>query len=90
MTTDQQMVRLLEAVLDGDFADRPVDNELLADALRLSLASVASHLQEANARSLLSGTRAARRPGPWYTNLAVSSQGHRFLASRGTDGERNG
>jgi hypothetical protein len=85
MTNDDQMVRLLEAVLDGDFADRPVDNELLADALQLSLVSVASHLQEANARSLLSGTRAARRPGPWYTNLEVSSQGHRFLASRGSD-----
>jgi hypothetical protein len=85
MTNDDQMIRLLEAVRDGDFADRPVDNELLADALHLSLASVASHLQEANARSLLSGTRAARRPGPWYTNLEVSSQGHGFLASRGSE-----
>jgi hypothetical protein len=79
------MVRLLEAVRDGDFADRPVDNELLAEALQLSLGSVASYLQEASARSLVSGMRAARRPGPWYTNLEVSSDGHRFLAAHGQD-----
>ena len=82
MTTDDQMFRLLEAVRDGDFADRPVDNALLAEALDLSLSSVASHLQEAKARALVSGTRAARKPSPWYTDLEVSSQGRRFLAAR--------
>ena len=77
---DDQLVRLLEAVRDGGFSDQPMDNETLASALHVSLVSVASYLQEAKARSLISGTRAARRPGPWYTNLEVSEQGERYLA----------
>jgi hypothetical protein len=85
MTTNHELVRLLEAVLDGDFADRPVDNELLAEALQLPLGSIASQLHEANARSFVSGTRAARRPGPWYTNLELSTQGHRFLAAHSSE-----
>jgi DNA-binding IclR family transcriptional regulator len=85
MTMDDQLLRLLEAVRDGDFSDRPVDNALLAEALDLPLSSVASHLQEAKARALVSGTRAARRPGPWYTDLEVSVQGQRFLAEHHHD-----
>ena len=80
METDDQLIRLLEAVRDGEFSDQPTDNETLASALHLSLVSVASYLQEAKARSLVSGTRAARQPGPWYTDLVLSEQGQHYLA----------
>lgn len=79
--TNDQMVTLLETIRDGRFADQPVDNQLLAEALDASLDSIAAQVHEANARSFLLGTRAARRPGPWYTNLEVSNQGDRFLAT---------
>jgi hypothetical protein len=74
--------QLLEAIRDGDFADSPVDNEMLAAALKLSLASVALVVQEAKARSLVWGIRSGRQPGPWYTDLEVTVQGQRFLAGR--------
>jgi hypothetical protein len=76
------LCRLLEAVRDGDFADTPVDNEMLAAALQLPLASVALVVQEAKARSFIWGIRSGRQPGPWYTDLEVTVQGQRFLASR--------
>jgi hypothetical protein len=76
------LCQLLKAVQDGDFADSPVDNEMLAAALHLSLASVALVLQEAKARSLIWGIRSGRQPGPWYTDLEVTVQGQRFLSSR--------
>jgi len=76
------LCQLLKAVQDGDFADSPVDNEMLAAALHLSLASVALVLQEAKARSLIWGIRSGRQPGPWYTDLEVTVQGQRLLSSR--------
>jgi hypothetical protein len=73
---------LLEAVRDGDFADSPVDNEMLAAALKLPLVAVASCLQEAKARSFIWGIRSGRQPAPWYTDLEMTVQGKRFLANR--------
>jgi len=77
--------QLLKAVNEGDFADTPVDNQMLATALRLSLVDVAGHLQEAKARSLVWGIRSGRQPAPWYTDLEVTVQGRRFLASHDAD-----
>jgi len=79
------LTRLLKAVNDGDFADTPVDNDMLATALRLSLVDVAGRLQEAKARSLIWGIRSGRQPAPWYTDLEVTVQGKRFLASHEPD-----
>jgi len=79
-TDDERLCQLLEAVRDGDFADSPVDNEMLAAALNLPLASVGLVLQEAKARSLVWGISSGRQPGPWYTDLEVTVQGLRFLA----------
>ena len=76
------MSRLLEAVRDGDFADSPVDNEMLAAALKLPLVAVANCLQEAKARSFIWGIRSGRQPAPWYTDLEMTVQGKRFLANR--------
>ena len=82
MTDEDQLSRLLEAVRDGDFADTPVDNEMLAAALKMPLVSVASCLQEAKARSFIWGIRSGRQPAPWYTDLEMTVQGKRFLANR--------
>ena len=82
MTDEDQLSLLLQAVRDGDFADSPVDNEMLAAALKLPLASVASCLQEAKARSFIWGIRSGRQPAPWYTDLEMTVQGKRFLANR--------
>jgi hypothetical protein len=81
-TDYDRLCQLLEAVRDGDFADSPVDNEMLAAALKLPLASVALAVQEAKARSLIWGIPNGRQPGPWYTDLEVTVQGQRFLARR--------
>jgi hypothetical protein len=82
VTDEDQLSLLLQAVRDGDFADSPVDNEMLAAALKLPLASVASCLQEAKARSFIWGIRSGRQPAPWYTDLEMTVQGKRFLANR--------
>ena len=76
------MSRLLEAVRDGDFADSPVDNEMLTATLKLPLVAVANCLQEAKARSFIWGIRSGRQPAPWYTDLEMTVQGKRFLANR--------
>jgi hypothetical protein len=83
-----ELSELLNAVNDGDFADTPVDNEMVAAALRLSLVAVAVRLQEAKARSLVWGIPSGRQPGPWYTDLEVTVQGQRFLASHQPDPTR--
>ena len=85
MAAEDDLRRLLKAVNDGDFAPTPVDNQMLATALGLSLVDVAGRLQEAKARSLVSGIRSGRQPGPWYTDLEVTVQGQRFLASHRPD-----
>jgi hypothetical protein len=73
---------LLEAVRDGDFADAPMDNEMLAAALNMPLTSVALVVQEAKARSLIWGIRNGRQPAPWYADLELTVQGRRFLTNR--------
>ena len=73
---------MLEAVRDGDFADAPMDNEMLAAALNLPLTSVALVVQEAEARSLLQGIRCDRQPAPWYADLELTVHGRRFLRDR--------
>jgi hypothetical protein len=83
VATEEELAHLLQAVRNGEFADAPVDNEMLAAALQLSLVSIASSLQEAEARSFVSGVRSGRQPGPWYTDLEVTVQGQRFLSGRG-------
>jgi hypothetical protein len=82
VSDEGQLSRLLKAIEAGDFADSPVDNDMLAAALQLSLVDVARRLQEAKARSLVWGIRSGRQPGPWYTDLEVTVQGQRFLAGR--------
>ena len=82
VSSEDELARLLQAVRDGDFADAPVDNEMLAAALQVSLVSVAACLQEATARSLVGGVRGGRQPGPWYTDLELTVQGQRFLSAR--------
>ena len=73
---------MLEAVRDGDFADAPMDNEMLAAALSMPLTSVALVVQEAKARSLIWGIRSGRQPAPWYADLELTVQGRRFLTNR--------
>jgi hypothetical protein len=82
MSGETELTRLLQAVRDGDFADAPVDNEMLATALQLSLDTVATCLEEAKARSFVWGIRSGRQPGPWYTDLELTVQGKRFLTGR--------
>ncbi len=69
-------------VRDGDLADVPLDNEMLAAALDLTLPSVALAVREAKARSFIWGIPSGRQPGPWFTDLEVTVQGQRFLTNR--------
>src|SRR5215211_1875732 len=90
MSSEHQLRQLLQAVMDAEFADTPVDNEMLAVGLDVTFVDVALRLQEAKARSFVWGTRSGRQPGPWYTDLEVTVQGRRFLAaSRGLTHERS-
>jgi hypothetical protein len=73
---------LLEAIRDGDFAEAPMDNEMLGAALDMPLTTVALVLQEAKERSLIWGIRSGRQPAPWYADLELTVQGRRFLANR--------
>jgi hypothetical protein len=82
VSSENQLSRLLNAVRDGAVADAPVDNEMLAAALQLSLVDIAARLHEAKAQSLVWGLSSGRQPGPWYTDLEVTAQGQRFLAGR--------
>jgi hypothetical protein len=79
---ENELIQLLNAVRDGDFADAPVDNEMLAAALQLSLVETAARLQEAKARSFVWGLSSGRQPAPWFTDLELTVQGRRFLAGR--------
>jgi hypothetical protein len=81
---EEQLTKLLRAVRDGHYASTPVDNLMLAAAMRSSLGSVAECLQEATARRLVSGTRSGAKPGPWYTDLELTAPGRSFLARAGT------
>ena len=73
---------MLEAVRDGDFADAPMDNEMLATALHLALTSVALVVQEAEAGSLLRGIRSDRQPAPWYAELELTVHSRRLVGDR--------
>jgi hypothetical protein len=81
MAAEDELVRLLQAVRDADYANTPVDNEMLAGALQMPLGSVAEWLQEAKARSFIWGQRGARQPSPWFTDLELTVQGQRFLSA---------
>jgi hypothetical protein len=87
-SSENQLIHLLNAVRDGDFADAPVDNEMLAAALQLSLVETAGRLQEAKARSFVWGLGSGRQPGPWFTALELTLQGRRFLDARGAHPSR--
>jgi hypothetical protein len=81
VSSEEELTRLLKAVKAGDLAGEPVDNEMLAAALKLPLVSIASCLQEAKERSFVWGVRSGRQPGPWYEELEVTVQGKRFLSA---------
>jgi hypothetical protein len=80
--TDHDLVPVLRAVQYGDDADSLLDNDSLARVLGLSLIDVAQRLEAAKARRFIWGVRSGQRPGPWYTELEVTVQGRRFLASQ--------
>jgi hypothetical protein len=81
-SSENELIQLLNAVRDGDSADAPVDNEMLATVLQLSLVQTAARLQEAKARSFVWGLRTGRQPAPWFTDLELTVQGRRFLDAR--------
>jgi hypothetical protein len=74
---------MLQAVQHGDDTDSLLDNDALARVLGLPLIDVAQRLEEAKARHFIWGVRSGQRPGPWYTELELTVQGRRFLASQG-------
>lgn len=87
MSTDTELARLLAAVQDGDAADALVDNAMLANILGWPLESVSACLDEAKTRSFIWGWRSGQRPAPWFTELEVTVQGKRFLATVTGSGE---
>jgi len=82
VSNEDEFTRLLQAVHDSDLANTPADNEALAEKLHLSLDSIGAHLKDAKSRSLVWGSRSGRQPGPWYSELALTVQGRRFLAAQ--------
>jgi hypothetical protein len=81
--TDHDLVPVLQAVQHGDDTDSLLDNDALARVLGLSLVDVAHRLETAKERRFIWGVRSGQRPGPWYTELELTVQGRRFLASQG-------
>jgi hypothetical protein len=79
--TDHDLAQLLRCVDDGDSADAPVDNAMIAASLGWSLETVAACLQDAKDRSFVWGSRSGERPAPWFTELEVTVQGKRFIAA---------
>jgi hypothetical protein len=79
MSSDQDLLSLLRAVLDADEKDVQLDNETLATTLGWDLDQVAGLLDEAKRMSLIWGHRGSRKPGPWFTELEVTVQGKRRL-----------
>ncbi len=79
--SDGDLASVLDAVQHGEDTDELLDNEGVAKALGVSLDVVALRLAEAKERSLFWGIRNGQRPAPWYTDLELTVQGRRFLAS---------
>jgi hypothetical protein len=79
MSTDAQMAALLRAVQVADDAGAPADNELVASALGWDLTETALCLETARAQLLVWGWREGRKPGPWFSGLELTVQGHRYL-----------
>jgi hypothetical protein len=82
--TDDDLVSALYVVQQGDDSDVLLDNEGIASALGLTLDEVARRLREAKSRSLIWGFRDGRSPAPWFTDLELTVQGRRLLASHPT------
>jgi hypothetical protein len=80
--TDAELAVILVAIQHGDELDSLLDNDALAEACHLSLDDVALRLDVAKQRKLIWGQRGAQRPAPWYTDLELTVQGRRFLATR--------
>lgn len=80
--TDAEIVAILLAVKLGDDRDSLLDNNGLADACHLSLEDVAARLAAAKERKFVWGRRGNQQPGPWYTDLELTAQGRRFLATQ--------
>jgi hypothetical protein len=68
-------------VQQGGDADLLLDNEGIALELGLPLDEVSRRLGVAKARSLIWGFRDGRNPAPWFTDLELTVQGRRLLAS---------
>lgn len=73
------MVQLLAVVADGDNADEPVDNRIIAKNLGWDLDAVAAYLHEAKERSLVWGHRTGDKPAPWFNELEITVQGRRLI-----------
>jgi hypothetical protein len=82
--TDAEIAAILVAVQHGDDRDALLDNNGLADACDLSLEDVAARLAAAKDRKFVWGRRSSQQPGPWYMDLELTVQGHRFLAAQRT------
>jgi hypothetical protein len=82
--TDAELTAILTAVQHGDDVNSLLDNDGLAEACQLSLDVVAERLHVAKQRNLIWGSRGHQRPAPWYTDLELTVQGRRFLATQRT------
>ena len=81
MSDEADLLALLRAIRDGDDADVPVDNDELSTRLGWNAHDVATQLTAAKARMLIWGSRSGGTPAPQYTDLEVTVQGRRFMAS---------
>jgi hypothetical protein len=80
--TDAEIAAILVAVQHGDDRDSLLDNSALAEVCDLSLEIVAERLAIAKQRKLIWGSRSNHHPAPWYTELELTVQGRRFLATQ--------
>lgn len=79
--TEQRLIAILQAIRTAEDADELADNASLSAALGLSLDDVAACLEGAKEQALIWGHRGGTKPGPWFSELEVTVQGKRYLAS---------
>ena len=79
--TDEDLLTILRLIGDGDAAGAPMDSDGLSRRLGWTPGDVAARLQVARERMLIWGIRTGGTPAPRYSDLEITVQGRRLMAS---------
>jgi hypothetical protein len=78
---DDQLVRMLRKIGDGDTKSGQLDSAALARRLGWTAARTAAALGAAKGSLLIWGIRVGGTPGPCFEELELTVQGRRLLAA---------